>query len=66
MKEIEYKPEEFDEVRTDIRRELTREIFSSFWGIEEGIRASRKLDPVVVKAIEILPEASKLIDNQSP
>jgi carboxyl-terminal processing protease len=56
----------FDEVRfkeaeAEIKRELEREIVSSFWGIEEGVRAYRKTDAVVLKALEIMPEASKFV-----
>ena len=57
----------FDEVKfkesaDEIRRELEREIASALWGVEEGIRAYRRSDPVVAKALEVMPEAAKFIE----
>jgi len=51
----------FKEAEAEIQRELEREIVSSHWGQEEGVRAYRKSDAVVVKALEIMPEASKFV-----
>ena len=51
----------FKEAETEIKRELEREIVSSLWGQEEGVRAYRKSDAVVLKALEIMPEASKFV-----
>jgi carboxyl-terminal processing protease len=51
----------FKEAEPEITRELEREIISSLWGIEEGVRAYRKRDAVVLKALEIMPEASKFV-----
>jgi len=58
---IKYNAEEFAAAKEEIKRELKREIFSSLWGLEEGLKAYRKSDSVVLKAIEVLPEAEKLI-----
>jgi carboxyl-terminal processing protease len=52
----------FKEAEGEIRRELEREIFSSIWGVEEGTRIYRKSDPVVAKALEVMPAAAKLIE----
>ena len=60
---IEFEKEEFEEAKEEIRRELTREIFSSLWGMEEGVKVYRKTDPVVLKAIEVLPEAKRLLTD---
>jgi carboxyl-terminal processing protease len=61
---IDFDEKRFGEAEPEIRRELGREITSSLWGIEEGLRAYRKSDAVVVKALTIMPEASKFIaDN---
>jgi len=63
---IAFDEQKFEEAEAEIRRELEREIISSLWGIEEGVRAYRKTDAVVLKALEIMPEASKFIaDNNS-
>lgn len=59
---IEFDSEKFKEAEEEIKRELEREIYSSVWGQEEGIKTYRKSDPVVLKAIEVLPEAVKLLE----
>jgi carboxyl-terminal processing protease len=51
----------FEEAKAEIKRELEREIISSLLGLEEGVRAYRKSDAVVLKALEVMPEASKFI-----
>jgi len=56
---IAFDEERFKESEAEIKRELEREIVSSLWGIEEGVRAYRKTDAVVLKALEVMPEASK-------
>ena len=61
LQKLEFKPEDFDEAKTEILRELEREITSQLWSIEEGTRVYRLSDPVVLKAIEILPEAAKMV-----
>ncbi|MFQ5722339.1 MAG: S41 family peptidase, partial [Candidatus Aminicenantales bacterium] len=58
---FKFNSDEFDKAKEEIKRELKREIFSSLWGLEEGIKVYRESDPVVLKAIEVLPEAEKLI-----
>ncbi|MGB7295878.1 MAG: S41 family peptidase [Candidatus Aminicenantales bacterium] len=61
---IDFEEQRFKEAEAEIKRELEREIISSVWGVEEGIRAQRKSDAVVLKALEVMPEASKFIaDN---
>lgn len=62
---IEYESKQFEEAKEEIKRLLAREIFSSIWGLEEGIKVYSQSDPVVLKAIEILPEAEKLLSDQS-
>jgi len=60
---IKYDSDQFEEAKEGIKRELEREIFSSLWGMEEGVKVYRKSDPVVLKAIEVLPEASTLVEK---
>jgi carboxyl-terminal processing protease len=60
---IDYDSNQFEEATEEIKRELEREIFSLVWGMEEGMKVYRKSDPVVLKAIEVLPEASTLIEK---
>jgi len=60
---IKYELVQFEEAKGEIKRELEKEIYSSIWGIEEGMRVYRKSDPVVLKAIKVLPEASKLVEK---
>jgi len=63
---IAYDPEQFEKNRGEIKRELEREIHSAFWGIEQGIKAYRRTDPAVLKAIEVLPKAVALIHGELP
>jgi carboxyl-terminal processing protease len=55
--------QKFGEAEAEIKRELEREIVSSLWGLEAGVRAYRKRDAVVLKALEVMPEAAKLISD---
>jgi len=58
---ITFDEAKFKEVDGEVKRELEREIVSSLWGLEEGVRAYRKADAVVLKALEIMPEAAKFV-----
>lgn len=62
-KNITVKSNEFEKAREEIKQELMREIFSSFWGIEEGIKVFRMNDPVVLKALGSFPEAVALLSK---
>lgn len=57
---INYDPEKFAPAEKEIERELKREIYSFLWGIEAGRKVYVQTDPVVRKAIEVLPQAIKL------
>jgi hypothetical protein len=63
---IEFDEGKFEKSREEIGRELEREIHSAFWGIEMGIKAYRKTDQVVQKAIDVMPEAVVLIQDDTP
>ncbi len=54
----------FAEAEPEIRRELEREIAGAIWGVEAGVRVSRANDPVVMKAIEVMPEAARLLEGK--
>jgi carboxyl-terminal processing protease len=58
---IAFDEREFGEAEAAIKRELEREVISSVWGLEAGMRAYLKTDAVVLKALEIMPEASKFV-----
>ena len=60
-KKFEFTQTQFDEAKAEIIRELEKEIFSSFWGIEAGLKIYRLSDPVVRKAFEVFPEAEALL-----
>ena len=51
----------FKEAAVEVKRELEREIASLLWGGEEGWRAFEKNDPVILKALEVMPEAARMI-----
>jgi len=63
-RKVEYDERTFAEAEAEIRRELEREIAGAIWGVDAGIRVSRQNDPVVLKAIEVMPEAAKMIERQ--
>jgi len=60
----EFDPKAFQEAEPEIRRELEREIAGAIWGVEAGVRAGRMHDPVVMKAIEVMPEAARLLEKK--
>ncbi|NTV81632.1 MAG: S41 family peptidase, partial [Candidatus Aminicenantes bacterium] len=62
-RKVEVDEKAFQEADTEIRRELEREIAGAIWGVDAGIRVSRRNDPVVQKAIEVMPEASRLLEK---
>jgi carboxyl-terminal processing protease len=66
QEKIENDDGQFDASKKNIKRELEREIYSALWGIEAGIKSYRKTDPVVMKAIEVLPEAEALLKKKIP
>ncbi|OGD26989.1 MAG: hypothetical protein A2Y56_14090 [Candidatus Aminicenantes bacterium RBG_13_63_10] len=57
---ITYDTKSFAQAVPEIRRELEREMASALWGLEEGQRAYRLSDPVVLKARTVMAEAAKL------
>jgi carboxyl-terminal processing protease len=56
-----YTAEEFYEALPQLRRELEKELHASFSGLQEGERMYRLSDPLVQKAVEVLPEAEKIL-----
>jgi carboxyl-terminal processing protease len=62
---FKYTAEEFGESLEQIKRELEREIASALFGLEEGMKVYRLSDPVVLKALEIMPEAEELVAESS-
>jgi len=59
---IKFDPEKFAQAQKEIKRELKGEIFSFLWGMEMGRKVYVETDPVVLKAIEVFPQAAKLIE----
>jgi carboxyl-terminal processing protease len=62
-RKFEYDEKTFNEADLEIRRELEWEIAGAIWGVEAGVRVSRRNDPVVLKAVEVMPEAKKLLER---
>ena len=58
---IKYDLSRLDEAEPEIKNELKREIYAAVFSLEEGIRAYRQNDPVVLKAIEVMPEAIRFV-----
>jgi carboxyl-terminal processing protease len=63
LNKIAFDEAKFEEAGEQIRRELEREVVSSLWGIEAGAKAYLKTDAVVLKALEVMPEAARLLEN---
>jgi carboxyl-terminal processing protease len=63
-RKVEYDEKTFLEAETEIRRELEREIAGAVWGVEAGVRTARANDPVVMKAVQIMPEAARLLEQK--
>jgi carboxyl-terminal processing protease len=62
-RKADYDEKAFEDAEPEIRRELEREIAGAIWGVDAGIRASRLNDPVVLKAVEVMPEAVRLLEK---
>ncbi len=60
---IKYDLSKLGEAEAEIKNELKREIFSAVFSLEEGIRVFRQTDPVVLKAMEVMPEAIRFVRN---
>jgi carboxyl-terminal processing protease len=65
-KKIDVDKAQYQEAQEEIKRELAREIVSVIWGMEEGVKVYRQKDPVVVKALEVLTEAERLVAEFTP
>jgi len=61
---FEYKDADFKAAESEIRRELEREITQAIWGVDAGVKIARESDPVVLKAIEVLPEAIRMLEKR--
>jgi len=59
--DFSYEEKDFEEAESEIKREIKRELVSSIWSIEEGVKAYRLEDPVVKKALELMGEAERMI-----
>ena len=59
---VEYDADDFKAAEKEIRMELEREIYGAIWGVEAGMKVFRKSDPVVLKALEVMPDAVKFLD----
>jgi carboxyl-terminal processing protease len=54
----------FKEAESEIKNEIEREIFSSVISLEEGVKIFRQSDPVVLKAVEVMPEAASFLNQK--
>jgi carboxyl-terminal processing protease len=62
-RKTEFDEKAFSDAEPEIRRELEREIAGAVWGVDEGVRVARMTDPIVRKAIEVMPEAARLLEK---
>lgn len=58
---IPFTKDDFEEAKDQLAREIEKEIYSFLWGIEGGLWVYRNSDPVVRRAVELLPEAESLL-----
>jgi len=63
-RQIEYQAADFRDAEPEIRRELEREIAGAVWGVDAGVKVAREGDPAVLKAVEVLPEAARLLEKR--
>jgi len=63
-RDMTYDEKAFKDAEEEIRRELEREIAGAVWGLDEGVRVSRRSDPAVLKAIEVMPEAARMAEGR--
>jgi len=61
---ITYEEKSFTEAEGEIRRELEWQVTAAVWGLEEGIKVSRQEDPMVQKALEVMPEAVRFAQGK--
>jgi carboxyl-terminal processing protease len=64
-RDVAYDEKTFKDAEEEIGRELEWEIAGAIWGLDEGIRVSRKSDPAILKAIEVLPEAARMAEGKA-
>lgn len=55
-KDLEFTEEEYDSIKTSLKKRLKQNIFSNLWGLKEGYRVRVAHDPLVQEAIEMLKE----------
>lgn len=60
QKKIHYTPEEINKNLDWIKDHIEREVFTYSFGIDSGARLDAEADPVVQKAVELLPQAKAL------
>lgn len=65
-RKVTYDEKTFAEAEPEIKYELERECTGAIWGLDEGIKVSRQEDPVVIKALEVMPEAAKFAAGKWP
>jgi carboxyl-terminal processing protease len=63
---VTYDEKTFKDAEEEIRRELEWQTTGAIWGLEEGIQVSRRADPAVLKALEIMPEAARMAEGKEP
>ena len=61
---FDYEEADFRDAEPEIRRELEREIAGAVWGVDTGVKVAREGDPAVLKAVEVLPEAARLLEKR--
>src|SRR6266436_5855970 len=58
-----FSPEEFDQNRDWIKRNIRQELYASAFGADEARRIAVEADPMVEKAVESMPKAMALVQS---
>ncbi len=62
-KEVDVTDQSFEESRQVIENKLQQRLFLNLFGDEESFKVALEVDPQVLRAIELLPEATALTHN---
>ncbi|MGB3341793.1 MAG: S41 family peptidase [bacterium] len=57
-KDLEFTPETYDSVKTQLKKRLTQDIHTNIWGLKDGYRVRVANDPLVAEAVDLLKEVS--------
>ena len=63
MNKLPYTDKELAENNDWVRSSIKSELFVGAFGQQDGMQVQAEADPVVLKALELMPQAKELADN---